>query len=149
MIPLPGGDLVILTAEEAALLATVRPREDRWWRSNGTTTPQALAELLDGLGSVATGARGTGDGGSGAVGTAEVPAMVASGTADRCSSWPRVTEAARRLGVSDRGVRKAITEGRLRAVRDREGAYRCDPEALDTYRPRRSTHGRRTDGTAA
>ena len=57
-----------------------------------------------------------------------------SGAAD---TWPlSAREAAQRLGVSERTVRRAIARGELPAAMH-AGVYRIEPDDLDRYRARR------------
>jgi excisionase family DNA binding protein len=44
--------------------------------------------------------------------------------------WIGTDEAAARLGISERAVRYRIGSGRLRAARDRRGAWRIDPATI-------------------
>lgn len=76
-------------------------------------------------------------------GSAEVPAVDQGGSATAVSSWPPTEAAARQLGISARAVRKAIQEGRLYAVRGREGGYRVRPEDLAEYQEARDARAAR------
>jgi excisionase family DNA binding protein len=141
---LPPGAAVVLTPREAALLHQARGAIVDHWRGFargvGVPFPRALLPLLDELAVVALNAGfDLGTNGGTATGSA-VPAavpLIATPVMDG-PTYMSSREAAERLSISTRAIRKALASGRL-AGRQRGGrAWEVEAEAVERYRQERA-----------
>lgn len=137
-VQLPGG--VFVEGADAGRLALVRgPILDAWGRiaSNaGVAVPSSLFELLDALDEAARRARRPDGSATGSAPVPEVPPTPSPGD----DQWVDTAEAARRAGITDRAIRKALKFGRLRGRQvDGKSRWLVDPTDLARFIENRDT----------
>jgi len=109
-------EVVLVPASVARRLASLRRLAEAEARRNGTRLPPEMIAAFDIFDWARRGA--------------DAASEFRTSSAPPPSCWLDTMTAATALGITDRAVRKMCIEGRIRAAKDRTGAWRIDPKEL-------------------